>query len=306
MQRITFTLDGFKPFTFDPEKHYLGTLCCRGRAVPGTSASPRNKSRNACVFCERFNARPDLVAEARRRQQQQEKDRQELAVLYHGVTVCLSGFEPFMFRKERHTLGDICKRGHEFAETGLSARVEGKCVFCRRLIGSRHMVSVYHKKLKHDPIYQEANRENLKRYYRSHPDYRDRCKAKSLAHSRTPEGRIARKRNAARRKAILKSVHGVKVSVAEIKQHFSLFGNACAYCGNPERLSLDHFIAIAAGGSNCLGNFVPACVSCNASKQDSDPRDWYKRQPFFDLQRWKKILRVLGKTEATYNQIPLL
>jgi 5-methylcytosine-specific restriction endonuclease McrA len=56
----------------------------------------------------------------------------------------------------------------------------------------------------------------------------------------------------------------------------------CAYCGNPPglfhalRLTADHFIPITS--PDCLGtiptNIVPACQSCNSSKNDHDPTEW--------------------------------
>lgn len=40
----------------------------------------------------------------------------------------------------------------------------------------------------------------------------------------------------------------------------------CAYCGENRRLSRDHDIPLARGGSNGIGNIVPACGPCNSAK----------------------------------------
>lgn len=53
----------------------------------------------------------------------------------------------------------------------------------------------------------------------------------------------------------------------------------CAYCGRrARRLTRDHFIPLT--DPNCTGmvpwNIVPACVSCNSSKSNRDPHDWFK------------------------------
>lgn len=52
--------------------------------------------------------------------------------------------------------------------------------------------------------------------------------------------------------------------------------NCCAYCGTRGRLTIDHYIPLAA--PNCPGtvpwNIVPACQSCNSRKHSRDPRFW--------------------------------
>jgi 5-methylcytosine-specific restriction endonuclease McrA len=63
-----------------------------------------------------------------------------------------------------------------------------------------------------------------------------------------------------------------------------LFNNQCAYCGKNSPLTLDHFVPSSKGGPDCLGNLVPACLSCNSSKQDRNPEEWYKSQRFHSKQ----------------------
>lgn len=60
------------------------------------------------------------------------------------------------------------------------------------------------------------------------------------------------------------------------------FGYRCAYCGvHPQRLTMDHVIPLSRGGAHTRTNVVPACWSCNSSKQDGPappfkvrPSDW--------------------------------
>ncbi|HJW48619.1 MAG TPA: HNH endonuclease signature motif containing protein [Candidatus Limnocylindria bacterium] len=40
----------------------------------------------------------------------------------------------------------------------------------------------------------------------------------------------------------------------------------CAYCGSPERIEADHRIPLDRGGSNDIGNILPACRHCNRRK----------------------------------------
>lgn len=47
---------------------------------------------------------------------------------------------------------------------------------------------------------------------------------------------------------------------------FSRDGYACVHCGAKSRLSVDHVVAVANGGSNDLENLQTLCISCNSRK----------------------------------------
>lgn len=53
------------------------------------------------------------------------------------------------------------------------------------------------------------------------------------------------------------------------------YGNRCVYC-NKELLNptQDHIIPISKGGTHTADNVVPACKSCNSSKQDKGLISW--------------------------------
>jgi hypothetical protein len=52
------------------------------------------------------------------------------------------------------------------------------------------------------------------------------------------------------------------------------FNFKCAYCGKAEPTEIDHFQPSSLGGSNDWDNLVPACRSCNASKNGKLPQEW--------------------------------
>ena len=55
----------------------------------------------------------------------------------------------------------------------------------------------------------------------------------------------------------------------------------CAYCGAVDRpLQRDCVLAISRGGRYTLGNIVPACGSCNASKCNEEVTGWLRRRRF--------------------------
>lgn len=115
--------------------------------------------------------------------------------------------------------------------------------------------------------------EKKKAYYYSHYKFVARERAKE------PEI-IARRRaydlNRAARKKNLPNT----LTKAQFKRCLQWWEYRCAYCGQHESvkgvLQADHFIPLTAG--DCPGttaqNIVPACKSCNVSKNDSRPEKW--------------------------------
>ena len=55
----------------------------------------------------------------------------------------------------------------------------------------------------------------------------------------------------------------------------------CAYCGETERLSVDHLVPRLAGGPDDANNLIPACRPCNSSKGSSDVMAWHVRKGRF-------------------------
>ncbi len=55
----------------------------------------------------------------------------------------------------------------------------------------------------------------------------------------------------------------------------------CHYCGQrfpPSKLTMDHIVPIARGGTSTPGNVAPACVSCNRDKKLETPVDALLKQ----------------------------
>ena len=56
------------------------------------------------------------------------------------------------------------------------------------------------------------------------------------------------------------------------------YRGCCAYCGEfVEGLTQDHIIPLARGGRHSIGNLIPACGSCNSSKNARLIVEWTKR-----------------------------
>jgi 5-methylcytosine-specific restriction endonuclease McrA len=109
-------------------------------------------------------------------------------------------------------------------------------------------------------------------------------------------------RRAGRRNALM------PLTREQLTQRFGLFGNSCAYCGKSDRISIDHVIPLSKGGLDECSNVVPACRTCNSSKNSKDLRDWYIQQPFFTQARWAKLQRhcaerVCGQLTFAIGQV---
>lgn len=55
------------------------------------------------------------------------------------------------------------------------------------------------------------------------------------------------------------------------------YGSSCVYCGvfiTGKRLTLDHVVPKAKGGSDRIENLRPCCPECNQSKRDRTPEEW--------------------------------
>lgn len=244
------------------------------------------------------------------------------------------------FDTEKFFLGKLCKNGHDWQETSQTLRhvKDRRCVLClehykqeyylknkeriqerdrnyhlanreKRVQYLRDYKAQNPEKVKQiNKNYREKNRDKLKKacadWYKTNRDYaiqQQKQYRKIHADHLRESGQIKSRR----RRAIKRNNHHLSISKPQIQTRFQEFQNTCAYCKKPERLTVDHFIPIVLGGSDVLGNLVPACTRCNFSKQGRDPKEWFTSQDFFSAKQWKFILSVLGKKESTYKQIPL-
>ena len=68
------------------------------------------------------------------------------------------------------------------------------------------------------------------------------------------------------RRRVRKLGNGGSHTLEELNDKFSKFGNRCFYCGRECKLTIDHDIPLARGGSDSIDNILPACKSCNSKK----------------------------------------
>jgi 5-methylcytosine-specific restriction endonuclease McrA len=267
----------------DTTNFYLGKLCSSDHDFQETGYSLRYANSTKCVECRRIKSRAKskaFFAPNIAKKQAIKAHQKELEII-HGVDT------------SRYRVGNLCSSGHDWNNTGYSLRRANayRCVVCDAEWRLNNPESGFNARKRYK-LRQAEIRRTLP-CKRAEP-------CKTALEKRLRAGRRAHQRRARKRKVLT-----VSFSVEELENHVAKFNGECAYCKSTEKLTIDHFISLNKGGSECLGNQAVCCWSCNCSKSDSDPLEWFKKQPFFSKKQWIRVLSILGKTEKTYDQIPL-
>ena len=104
-------------------------------------------------------------------------------------------------------------------------------------------------------------------YYTAH---KAEAAAKRRAYQRAHPEQIAAYK--AKRRARKSGASVNDLTVAQWHEILAAYAHRCVYCGRKmQRLTQDHIIPLAKGGTHTFSNVVPACRSCNAKKHTGPP-----------------------------------
>ena len=110
-----------------------------------------------------------------------------------------------------------------------------------------------------------ANKEEMKaaakRWRKNNPD-------KAREHDRVRK----RKRRAAKRAV------NEDYTVEDEKITREAFDHACFNCGSTENLAVDHYRPLSKGNALTLTNAIILCTSCNSSKNNKDPEEFFSEE----------------------------
>jgi len=152
--------------------------------------------------------------------------------------------------------------------------------------------------------YREQNKERIneqkKQYYEQNKDQILEC-VKQYCKQYPEKIRIRNHRYRAMKRSLPATL--TPQQWEKIKIHFD---NKCCYCGNELPLTQDHFIALNKGGEYSHNNIIPACQSCNSSKNNKDFFIWYPKHRYYSKAREKKILDFLGYNKDKEQQLILM
>jgi 5-methylcytosine-specific restriction endonuclease McrA len=96
------------------------------------------------------------------------------------------------------------------------------------------------------------------------------------------------------RRRDLKNNIDTDISEEDIKIIFDAFKNQCFKCHSKERLSIDHHYPLSKGHGLTITNAVILCKSCNSSKHDFMPVEFYSKKELIKVERiFKKIRKMI-------------
>ena len=151
--------------------------------------------------------------------------------------------------------------------------------------------------------YREKNKKRIKEYW---AHYYQRNKEQYKSHNKRYReenpGKFkeySRRRNHRRRQAEL----GTKFnfSAEEWQQCLAHFNHQCAYCGSKESLEQEHVVPVSVGGHYTADNIIPACKSCNSSKNNKIMQDWFTQHENYSVERMANILKYVQKNKTEVN-----
>lgn len=88
------------------------------------------------------------------------------------------------------------------------------------------------------------------------------------------------------------------------KACLKFFNYCCSYCGMSQSdcqnkfkvgLQQEHVIPVTSGGDYTNNNIIPACKSCNSSKNDKEILGWYRQKDFYSLERERRVFFYLSQ-----------
>lgn len=164
----------------------------------------------------------------------------------------------------------------------------------------KRLASAYHwdnredvleKKRKWWYVHHERNLQRTRDWHRKNRD-RSAELSKAWYHANLDNARASKRMAGQRRRARISQVAQTLTS-EEWQACLVHFSGLCAYCGSNKPLEQDHLLPLVHGGGYVAENIVPACATCNRSKQALDFSEWYPQQDCYSDDRKEKILRYL-------------
>lgn len=253
---------------FDSEKYYLGKLCVHNHNWESTGQSLRSLGvKHYCLECQRTRAR-------KYRANNPEKARESLA--NYRLT-----------NKSRETQS-------KYYLTNKHREYRAKYQLTDNFRENQVRYKLTDKARETQAKYRETNQEKIRENQARH--------RKSEKYEQTIERRTQiREREFANQRELYPAYSRFSgftkkgYTVEQVRARFFEFNNCCAYCKSERNLTIDHFIATHNGGFDSLDNIVPACASCNSSKNASGALEWYQKKKFYSQKQWDFILSILMK-----------
>ncbi len=195
------------------------------------------------------------------------------------------------FDETKFVLGKLCPKQHAYYQSEFTLRqiASRTCVECMRACVLRHSKTPEARQKR--KLYKQSTK------YKNYEASYKRSSVELATQKRWRRSIKCLKYQAAYqayRRALKSSVLNLLFTREDLVDHFGKFGNRCVYCGTTTaNLTIDHVTPISKLGINGLCNIVPACKSCNCSKNAKSVEEWFPTQIGFTKRKLSKIYNIL-------------
>jgi len=193
------------------------------------------------------------------------------------------------------------------------SKIKKYCLHCEKRIVGRNIrakycselcLSLYYIKKRSDKVKgeKEKNRrfclhcKNEITYMNAKAKYCSTICGASYRQKKFPEK--LREKDRRRRSLVLKV--NEYFTAADEAFTFTLFNNKCFNCGKDKDLCVDHVKPLSKGNALTRKNACILCKSCNSSKSDKNPEDFYTKEKFSEL------MNILNSIEEPIIDISIL
>ena len=151
------------------------------------------------------------------------------------------------------------------------------CKACMKAYRKQYYSQNRESILEKQKAYDDENREAIAEYRKEHKEEISEYNRKWEKENKDKRKALSRKRRA--------RMSEVKESYTPEMERFTsvFFGNKCYNCCSTENLTHDHHLPLSRGHALAPGNAVLLCKSCNSSKHNKLPKNFYSKEQLKEI-----------------------
>ena len=146
---------------------------------------------------------------------------------------------------------------------------------------------------------QESIKDNWKKYYEKNKE-RLFYKGKVWRKNNKDKVNESKRKSNQKRRSLERNLAST-FTTDQWQQCLAHFNHQCAYCGSKESLEQEHVVPVSVGGHYTADNIIPACKSCNSSKNNKIMQDWFTQHENYSVERMANILKYVQKNKTEVN-----
>jgi len=166
--------------------------------------------------------------------------------------------------------------------------LKNKITYYEDIDKTREKNRKYNKKHRQKPGVKENNKQLSKQYFLDHPNYQSEWEKDHRKERRQKDIKYAKEhpdkmREKSRKRRAKKQEVNENFTIQDEQFVYNLFNNECFNCKNKENLGIDHVRPLSKGNALTIKNACVLCRSCNASKGDNEPEEFYSEFKLIEL-----------------------